>query len=87
MPLSEAYEALGAEFGLSAREVAAVLAAMSSSQRNREEIGRTALAVLRKMSGSFRVNLKDGQVTGVAFELSGREFERLSQGASDARME
>ena len=87
MDLGQAVAAVCDHVGIEPRDAMAVFSALAMGPRTREEICRLCRMVCAKASGPFNGNLKDGEVTGCEYTLTGRTIERLAEGWSRATME
>jgi len=63
--------------GLSADDVEAIIAAAAMTDANRRELPRIARQILGRTSGGVRINLHQGSVTAVTYNLTSDVVERM----------
>jgi len=86
MPWESAMEVVGEHFALNAQDVMAILSAAALSKRNVEEMARFSRYALLHADMQCHVNVHDGSVTKIDYEMPGRQLDRLVSGVQSGTM-
>jgi hypothetical protein len=86
MPWRSAIELVGAHFALNVQDVMVILSAAALSKRNAEEMARFARYTMLRADMQCHVNVHEGSVTKIDYEMPGRQLDRLVSGVQSGTM-